>query len=51
MKVTSKNQFGLNFTQDIKDHFYKLHSEKYFKDFSDEESAPFRKQWIDIVGK
>jgi hypothetical protein len=49
MKVNKNNQFGLNFTQEIKDHFYKLHSEKYFKDFTDEESAPFRKQWLDIL--
>ena len=53
MKVKAENQLGLNFSQKIKDEFYRLQNDKYFnpraKEFGDEAIEPFRVQWKDIL--
>jgi hypothetical protein len=49
MKINSKNQLGLNFTQYIKDNFYKIHNENFFSKYSDEVVEPFRNQFREIL--
>jgi hypothetical protein len=45
MKINSQNQLGLNFTQDLKDRFYALHSKGTLDKYPDDVSAPYREQW------
>ncbi len=49
MRVTKENQLGLNFTQYIKDSFYKLHNEKYFSGYPESYIKPYREQFQDIL--
>ena len=45
MRIKKENQLGLNFTQEIKDKFYQIHSDKFFSQFNEEELKPFKEQW------
>ena len=49
MKIKKENQLGLNFTQKVKDQFYKIHSDKFFSKFSEDEVAPYKSQWKEIL--
>lgn len=49
MKINTQNQLGLNFTEEIKSHFYRLHSEKYFNQYPEDIIAPYKKQWQNIL--
>lgn len=49
MKVSKYNQLGLNFTQEIKDNIFKVHSDKYFVQHDDSFIKPYREQFRDIL--
>lgn len=49
MKINSQNQLGLNFTQETKDKFYNLQSEKYFNKLPSELAEPYRQQWLGLL--
>lgn len=49
MKIKIENQLGLNFTQRIKDEFYRIHSAKFFKGIPESYLKPFKQQWLDIL--
>jgi hypothetical protein len=49
MKINQNNQLGLNFTQHIKDNFYKIHNENFFSKYPDDFVESFRNQFKDIL--
>jgi hypothetical protein len=49
MKVNKYNQLGLNFTQEIKNNIFKVHSDKYFIQHPDSFIKPYREQFQDIL--
>ena len=49
MKIKKENQLGLNFTQEVRDGFYKLQCELYFAGHDEETLKPFRAQWLNVL--
>lgn len=49
MRVNGSNQFGLRFTQDLKDRFYQAHSKKYFESLDENFVKPYKEQFLNIL--
>lgn len=45
MRIKKENQLGLNFSQEWKDRFFQIHSEKYFSKFDEETIKPSKDEW------
>jgi hypothetical protein len=45
MKIKKENQLGLNFSNYIKEQFYRIHNEKFFAGLDPDFVKPYKEQW------